>query len=67
MLKRQRTYFLIDHLLFEVEKPEITLRKIQIAKVKIENEEYKILRKKFDEEIFNIEKRPDGWVITEKE
>jgi hypothetical protein len=66
-MKRQRTYFMMDDLIFKVDKPEITLRQIRITQVKIENEEYKILRKKFDEDLFNIEKCPDGWLITEKE
>jgi hypothetical protein len=66
-IKRQRTYFLINDLIFEVNKPEITLKKIRATEVKIENEEYKVLRKKFDEDIFNIEKSLEGWLITEKE
>ncbi|MDR7000236.1 hypothetical protein [Neobacillus niacini] len=65
-MQRQRTYFIIDDLIFEVKKPEITVKQIQKTKVKIENEEYKVLRNHFDENIFNIEKTPDGWVITEK-
>ena len=66
-MKRQRTYFMTDDLIFVVDKPEITLRQIRITQVKIENEEYKFLRKKFNEDNFNIEKSPDGWLITEKE
>lgn len=65
-MKRQRTYFLFKDLVFEVEKPEITVRQIKITQVKIENEEYKELRKKFNEDFFQIEKRHDGWFITEK-
>ncbi|OIK15741.1 hypothetical protein BIV60_08295 [Bacillus sp. MUM 116] len=67
MMKLQRTYFMIDDLIFEVKDPEISLKRIRNTQVKIENEEYKILRKQFDENLFNIEKRPDGWFITEKE
>lgn len=66
MMQRQRTYFIIDDLVFEVKKPKITVKQIQKTMVKIENEEYKVLRKHFDENIFNIEKTSDGWVITEK-
>jgi hypothetical protein len=66
-MKLQRTYFLIDDLMFELKKPEITLKKIRITKVKLENEEYKELRKEFDEEIFNIVKKTDGWLIIEKD
>ncbi|WP_026572939.1 hypothetical protein [Bacillus sp. UNC438CL73TsuS30] len=65
-MKCQRTYFLIDDLVFEVRKPEITVKQIQKTQIKIENEEYKLLRKHFDETIFNIEKTPDGWLITER-
>ncbi|MBI0579606.1 hypothetical protein IEC97_19780 [Neobacillus cucumis] len=65
-MKFQRTYFLIDDLVFEVRKPEITVKQIKKTQVKIENEEYKVLRKHFDENMFIIEKTPDGWVITEK-
>ncbi|MDQ0200049.1 hypothetical protein [Neobacillus ginsengisoli] len=64
---RQRTFFLIDDLLFEVEKPEITLRKIRVAQVKFENEEYKKLRRKYNEDIFHLEKFPDGWHIEKRE
>ncbi|MGG1401502.1 hypothetical protein ABE288_27315 [Bacillus salipaludis] len=64
-MRCQRTYFLIDDLVFEVRKPEITIKQIQKTQIKIENEEYKLLRKHFDEHIFNIEKTPDGWLITE--
>ncbi|PLS01171.1 hypothetical protein [Neobacillus cucumis] len=66
-MKRQKTYFIMNNLIFEVQKPEITVRKIKIAQVKFENEEYKVLRKKFDETVFNIEKKPEGWFITEKD
>jgi hypothetical protein len=66
-MKRQRTFFMIDDLVFEVNKPEITLKQIRVSQVKIENEEYKVLRRKFNEDIFHIEKLPDGWHITEKE
>jgi hypothetical protein len=65
-IKLQRTFFLINDLIFEVDKPEITLKKIRTTEVKIENEEYKVLRKQFDEDFFIIEKSPDGWLITEK-
>ncbi|MED1467527.1 hypothetical protein [Bacillus salipaludis] len=65
-MKCQRTYFLIDDLVFEVRKREITVKQIQKTQIKIENEEYKLLRKHFDENIFNIEKTPDGWLITER-
>ncbi|MEH7494949.1 hypothetical protein [Neobacillus niacini] len=50
-----------------LKKPEITFKKVLVAKIKIENEEYRMLRKKFDEDLFHIEKKPDGWYITEKE
>ncbi|SDM64750.1 hypothetical protein [Bacillus sp. OK048] len=66
-MKRQRTFFIIKNLIFEMKKPEITLKKIRVTQVKIENEEYKELRKKFNEDVFHIEKKPDGWFITEKE
>ncbi|NRD79120.1 hypothetical protein HPT25_17315 [Bacillus sp. BRMEA1] len=66
-MKRQRTYFMIDDLVFEVQKPEITLRQVKIAQVKNENEQYKELRKEFNEDIYHIEKRPEGWFIIEKE
>lgn len=66
-MKHQRIYFLIDDLVFKVDQPEISLKKIRITKVKIENEEYKELRKEFNEDFFNICKVPDGWLITEKE
>ncbi|MEH7255090.1 hypothetical protein V7111_23550 [Neobacillus niacini] len=66
-MKRQRTFFIIKNLIFEMKKPEITLKKIRVTQVKIENEEYKELRKKFDEDVFHIEKKPEGWFITEKE
>lgn len=66
-LKYQRTFFMMNDLVIEVKKPEITLKKIIVTKIKIENEEYRMLRKKFDEDIFHIEKKPDGWYITEKE
>lgn len=66
-MKHQRTYFMIDDLVFKVDQPEISLKKIRITKVKIENEEYKELRKEFNEDFFNIKKVPDGWLITEKE
>lgn len=64
---RQKTFFIIDNLIFEVQKPEITVKKIKVTQVKYENEEYKVLREKFDEEVFNIEKKPEGWFITEKD
>ncbi|MEH6996033.1 hypothetical protein V7075_25590 [Neobacillus drentensis] len=66
-MKRQRTFFIINDLVFEIQKPEITLKKIRVAQVKIENEEYKELRKKFDVDVFHIEKKPEGWFITQKE
>ncbi|MEH7112865.1 hypothetical protein V7124_10860 [Neobacillus niacini] len=66
-MKRQRTFFTINDLVFEIKKPEITLKKIRVAQVKIENEEYKELRKKFDEDVFHLEKKPEGWFITQKE
>lgn len=66
-MRYQRTFFMINDLVFEVKKHEITLKKIIVAKIKIENEEYRMLRKKFDEDLFHIEKKPDGWYITEKE
>ncbi len=66
-MKRKRTFFTINDLVFEIKKPEITLKKIRVAQVKIENEEYKELRKKFDEDVFHIEKKPEGWFITQKE
>ncbi|MDF2791969.1 MAG: hypothetical protein K0S80_5071 [Neobacillus sp.] len=66
-MRYQRTFFMINDLVIEVKKPEITLKKIEVTKIKIENEEYRMLRKKFDEDLFHIEKKPDGWYITEKE
>ena len=66
-MRYQRTFFMINDLIIEVKKPEITLKKIKVTKIKIENEEYRMLRKKFNEDIFHIEKKPDGWYITEKE
>ncbi|MFJ5760770.1 hypothetical protein ACIQAA_17020 [Neobacillus sp. NPDC093182] len=66
-MRYQRTFFMINDLVIEVKKPEITLKKIKVTKIKIENEEYRMLRKKFDEDLFHIEKKPDGWYITEKE
>ncbi|MFS0778379.1 hypothetical protein ABC255_20545 [Neobacillus sp. 3P2-tot-E-2] len=66
-MRYQRTFFMINDLVIEVKKPEITLKKIEVSKIKIENEEYRMLRKKFDEDLFHIEKKPDGWYITEKE
>jgi hypothetical protein len=65
-MKRQRTFFIIKDLIFEIQKPEITLKQIRVAQVKIENQEYKELRKKFDEDVFHIEKKPEGWFITQK-
>ncbi|MFL6517054.1 MAG: hypothetical protein ACJ8GL_03155, partial [Bacillus sp. (in: firmicutes)] len=60
-MKYQRTFFIIKDLIFEIQKPEITLKQIRVGEVKIENEEYKELRKKFDEDVFHIEKnRKDG-------
>jgi hypothetical protein len=66
-MRYQRTFFMINDLVIEVKKPEITLKKILVTKTKIENEEYRMLRKKFDEDLFHIEKKPEGWYITEKE
>ncbi|MBY0144243.1 hypothetical protein [Neobacillus niacini] len=66
-MRYQRTFFMINDLVIEVKQPEITLKKVIVAKIKIENEEYRMLRKKFDEDLFHIEKKPDGWYITEKE
>jgi hypothetical protein len=66
-MRNQRTFFMINDLVIEVKKPEITLKKIKVTKIKIENEEYRMLRKKFDEDLFHIEKKPEGWYITEKE
>ena len=66
-MKRKRTYFIIDDLVFEVEKPEIMVIYIKKTQVKIENEEYKELRKEFNEDVYHIVKTPDGWVISEKE
>jgi hypothetical protein len=66
-MRYQRTFFMINDFVIEVKKPEITLKKIKVTKIKIENEEYRMLRKKFDEDFFHIEKKPDGWYITEKE
>jgi hypothetical protein len=66
-MRYQRTFFMINDFVIEVKKPEITLKKIKVTKIKIENEEYRMLRKKFDEDLFYIEKKPDGWYITEKE
>jgi hypothetical protein len=63
----QRMFFMINDLVIEVKKPEITLKKILVTKIKIETEEYRMLRKKFDEDLFHIEKKPEGWYITEKE
>ncbi|KGM45273.1 hypothetical protein P9D43_17390 [Neobacillus niacini] len=66
-MKRRKTFFILNDLVFEMKKPEITLKQIRVAQVKIENEEYKELRKKFDEDVFHIEKKPEGWFISEKE
>lgn len=66
-LRNQKTFFVIKDLIFEVPKPEITVRKVRIALVKCENEEYSVLKKNFDEDIFNIEKTAEGWLITEKD
>jgi hypothetical protein len=66
-MRYQRTFFIINDLVIEVKKPEIQIKKVIVAKIKIENEEYRMLRKRFDEDIFHIEKKPDGWYITEKE
>lgn len=66
-MRFQRTFFKINDLVIEVKKPEISLKKIKVTKIQLENEEYKILRKKFDENLFHLEKKPDGWYITEKE
>ena len=66
-MRYHRTFFMINDFVIEVKKPEITLKKIKVTKIKIENEEYRMLRKKFDEDLFHIEKKPDGWYITEKE
>jgi len=66
-MERRRTYFIFKDLIFELKKPEITLKQIRVSEIKIENEEYKALRKKFDEDIFTLEKKPEGWFITEKE
>ena len=66
-MRYQRMFFMINDLVIEVKKPEITLKKILVTKIKIENEEYRMLRKKFDEDLFHIEKKPEGWYITEKE
>ncbi|WP_026567174.1 hypothetical protein [Bacillus sp. UNC41MFS5] len=66
-MKRQKTFFIFKDLIFEVKKPEITLKQIRVSEIKFENEEYKALRKKFDEDLFTIEKKPEGWFITEKE
>ncbi|MGX6443529.1 hypothetical protein ACWM35_09950 [Neobacillus sp. K501] len=66
-MRKQRTFFMMNDLLIEVNKPEITLKKVNVTKIKIENEEYKILRKKFDVDQFHLEKKRDGWYITEKE
>jgi hypothetical protein len=65
-MKRKRMFFLINDLLFEVLKPEITLKKIKVTEVKIENEEYKVIRRKYNEDIYLIEKSPDGWCIKKK-
>lgn len=66
-MRYHRTFFMINDFVIEVKKPEITLKKIKVTKIKIENEEYRMLRKKFDEDLFHIEKKPEGWYITEKE
>ncbi|MEH7547516.1 MULTISPECIES: hypothetical protein [Bacillaceae] len=66
-MERKKTFFIIDNLIFEVQKPEITVEKIKVAQVKYENEEYKVLREKFNEDFFNIERKRDGWFITEKD
>ncbi|MCM3116485.1 hypothetical protein M3610_14375 [Neobacillus sp. MER 74] len=66
-MKRQKTFFIFKDLIFEVKKPEITLKQIRVSEIKFENEEYKALRKKFDEDLFTIEKKPEGWFIREKE
>ena len=66
-MRYQRTFFMINDLVIEVKKPEITLKKIKVTKIKVENEEYRILRKKFDVDLFHLEKKPEGWYITEKE
>jgi hypothetical protein len=66
-MKHKKTFFIIDDIIFEVQKPEIAVKKIKVTQVKFENEEYKVLRKKFDETVFNIERKPDGWFITEKD
>ncbi|MGG1677751.1 hypothetical protein ACIFOT_18605 [Neobacillus sp. NRS-1170] len=66
-MRYQKTFFMINDLVIEVKKPEITLKKIKVTQTKVENEEYRILRKKFDEDLFHFEKKPNGWFITEKE
>ncbi|MEH7504790.1 hypothetical protein V7152_22720 [Neobacillus drentensis] len=66
-MRYQRTFFMINDLVIEVKKPEITLKKIKVTKIKVENEEYRILRKKIDVDLFHLEKKPEGWYITEKE
>jgi hypothetical protein len=66
-MKHQKIFFMVDDLLFKVDQPEISLKKIRLTKVKIENEEYKELRKEFNEDFFNIKKVSYGWLITEKE
>ena len=66
-MNRARTFFIIDDLVFETDKPEITLKKIIVTQVKFENEEYKELRKIFSEDFYHFEKSLDGWIVYEKE
>lgn len=66
-MKNKKTFFMINDLIIEVKKPEITLKQIKVTQIKVENEEYRILRSQFDEDLFHFEKKPNGWFITEKE
>ncbi|MCM3724710.1 hypothetical protein M3226_03235 [Neobacillus cucumis] len=52
-MERQKTFFIIDNLIFEVQKPEITVEKIKVAQ-EYENEEYKVYLEKNLMRIFLI-------------
>lgn len=51
-MRKQIIYFMIDDLVFEVDKPEISFNQIRTTQIKSENEEDKKPRKRQNEGTF---------------
>jgi hypothetical protein len=65
---RKKTFFMIGHRLYDAKnKTAITIKEVQVARARRESKEYKQLRRKFNEDRFDIINVFDKWIIKEKE